>query len=36
MNMGTKFKDTFGKVMIHLTRLDDLPLGKAALVIFIL
>jgi hypothetical protein len=35
MGAWTKFKDGLGKIRTHLTRVDDEPLGKAALVIII-
>jgi hypothetical protein len=35
MGMGAKLKDKFAGVITHLTRLDDQPLGKAALLIII-
>jgi len=35
MGAGTKFRETLGKINIHLTSLNDQPLSKAALVIIV-
>ncbi len=35
MSVGAQFKDKLGKVKLHLTSLDDQPLGKAALAIIL-
>lgn len=35
MGVGGKCKERFGRIKAHLTRLDDQPLGKAALVIIL-